>query len=96
MHQSVSLDQSALAFAEIRPDLIALTSASLHRGIPMMDGAAQTASPASSSLRQRIPYACEACRVSKAKCEPSNTEGICRRYDLMTPVAGRPHAGLAA
>lgn len=44
-------------------------------------GAAQTGSPApSSSLKQRITYACEACRISKAKCEPSSTEGICRRY----------------
>lgn len=34
-----------------------------------------------SSVKPRISYACEACRVAKVKCQPGNAEGICRRYD---------------
>ncbi|KAF3768543.1 hypothetical protein M406DRAFT_336961 [Cryphonectria parasitica EP155] len=43
----------------------------------LMPGAAPPQPPASG--KPRIPYACEACRVAKVKCQPSNTEDICRR-----------------
>jgi hypothetical protein len=35
--------------------------------------------------RAKISYACEACRASKVKCQPSTEAGICKRYVRFWP-----------
>lgn len=37
--------------------------------------------PSSSGARKRISTACEACRATKIKCEPSEQPGVCRKYE---------------
>lgn len=41
----------------------------------------------SSGARKRISTACEACRATKIKCEPSEQPGVCRKYEELSSRA---------
>lgn len=41
---------------------------------------------AAAASRKRVSTACEACRVTKIKCEPSEQPGVCRKYGVLQPV----------